>query len=402
MLLGSLGFASAASAADGDGAVIFNPDLTPIGSELTYGPDSDPQYSFTTDTTDDDYWGLDGDGVPAHYNGAADLELGIPLGFEIELGGLTYDQVVVNSNGMLCLTSSTEPSTNLVSSPDFQCEFYESPAAVLSDPAYHAAGQSFAGFLVYTSDQNPSEDHPIDSPDDADDVNDSCLRGGYYFADADVCSSVFWGSTTYEGKQAFVATWYHDPSYDYDDRSNTYQALLVNEGNGDITVVYNYDQIQGEGYNLDSEWEDYAESDELPISEVCLAAYEGGDENDYTSIGVASFATGTTDGTHSVDLFAPECMNGLNPTIELDLVDGGSQALISNSMNSTVDGRYIFWITDGEPVLEPAIVPAEPVDEDVLPATGSDAALGALLATLFLGLGGFALARHRLTARSDN
>ncbi len=129
----AVGALPAAATTPGDGAVIFNPDGTPIGSELTYGGSFTPQYVYTAETQDDDYWGLDTGSVPANDAGIfTSVDTGVPLGFTIDVNGVVYDQALVSSNGGVCLVSSTDPGANESYN---ECDnFYDEVMATLVDP----------------------------------------------------------------------------------------------------------------------------------------------------------------------------------------------------------------------------------------------------------------------------
>jgi len=349
--LGVAGPASAITVNPGEGAVIYNGDLTPIGSELLYG--GDPQYLFTTETGDDDYWGFDINGLPANYDGDFDpLATGIPLGFTIELGGVDYDGVVVQENGNLCLTSTTDPGGDPAGS-DFECWFYEMPLSLAIGDYTYTAGQARAFISSVGADHYVQDDAPIDT--DADTVNDACEYGGYYFADEDVCSSIFWGTTTYEGKPAFVATYFFAPDIETPGDTDVSQILLVDDGDGNARIVINVDRFFNEGYAL-GDWDGSAGY------EACSLVYDGGagDDSLYAALGASFRSPDNTTG--SIDLFGPACANGLAPTGRDDLIDGGASAYNENSRNSTQAGRYILYVTEDLLTLAaPAPAPTGPV-----------------------------------------
>ncbi|WP_168627609.1 MULTISPECIES: hypothetical protein [unclassified Cryobacterium] len=369
-----LGAAVPASAADGDGAVLFNPDGTPIGSEYT--PTADPLYVYTSVTGDDDYWGLDSAGNPANIDGDFGvMSSGIPLGFVVNVAGVNYDEVFVGSNGSLCLYSSTDATVGA------WCDDYDVMPILFTDPDWVGTGTSYAAFAVLNNDQDPRDsDEPIDT--DADSINDACEFGAFYFADqgGEYCSSISWGHTTYDGRAAFAATWYHNPTYSWDDDTefNTYQIILVDDGAGNVTVVYNYDAVTSDGFTLDW-WIGYANA--------CEDAYAAGDTAEYLGIGMGGI-NGTDGSTTMFDPFGAECMGGDDSTPRDNLVDGGAQSLITNSLNSTVPGRYIFRVLDGlatttMPAATPPTAPAAPQ----LAATGTSPLPLVVLGALALGLG---------------
>lgn len=376
--------AAAANAVDpGEGAVIYNDDLTPIGAELSYG--GVPQYEFTTATTDDDYWGLDAQGEPAHDSGGVDIVAGIPLGFTVQLGGVAYDGVVVNSNGGVCLTSSTD-STASVTSHDFQCWFYSIPPAhIVSDDTY-LAGSSMAIFQLGV-DHLLDDDFPVDT--DSDGTDDACEYGSFFVESQNACTSVFWGTTTYEGRPAFAATWYFAPDYEEPGDTDVAQILLVDDGAGDLSVVVNVDRFFNHGYDLS-----YWQLD--PAFAACALAYDDGNGDTSTYIGLGGAFRSANGATGVIDLFGPECAGGLDPTSAASLVDGASDALNEHSLNSTQPGRYVFYVRDGGLTVT-AAAPVEPA-APTLPATGVDTAGAGLAALALLALGAAAVAARRRAA----
>lgn len=376
----------------GDGAVIFNLDGTPIGSELLYDSGT-PQFVYTSETDDDDYWGLDASGFPANEDVSFDtLNGGIPLGFTVIVSGISYDEAFVNSNGGLCLTSSSDPASQGAVP---ECTgFYDELIGSVFSLDYSGQTDHYAGFLPLNVDQDPTAaSTPQDGPD-ADLTPDSCTFGAFLFEfEADFyCSSIFWGATTYEGKAAFAATWYHDPEYDEVDPAvyNTYQVLLVNEGSGNVTVVYNYDEVNDSGENLD-----FNPASTVANEAACAAAYDdaNGDAADYLAIGMGGVNFTTSTSTH-LSLFGPACDGGYNPQTAEALSTGGSYELASHSLNSTVPGRYIFRVVDGLPTLGLAAVTPEPG----LANTGTSTSEVSLVGFGLLMLGGLVFATSRRRA----
>lgn len=382
ILVGAPALAATAITVDpGDGAVLYNADLTPIGSELTYtGGLTQPEYTFAS--VDDDYWGLDAQGLPANDNGAfADIASGIPLGFTVNLGGVSFDGAIVNTNGSICLTSSTDATADPTAA-DFECWFYAIPPAHVVSEEHYIPGSSSAYFSSVGADHFPQDDNPVDT--DADSVNDACALGGFYVVSEDACTSVFWGTTTYDGKPAFVATWYFAPDIVIEDDTDVVQLVLVSDGNGDATVMSNVDRFFNYGYDLD-----YWDGEEG--FEACTAANGAGDDNQYIAMGGAYRANGVID---SIDLFGPACIGGLTPTTQDQLIDGAPQALNEHSFNSTQPGRYIFYVRAGQlesTLAGPAVTPAAPT----LPDTGAEAQTAVIAAVVLLALGALGVARAR-------
>lgn len=371
---------TAAHAADGDGAVLFE-DVegvpTPIGALDVY--DGDPLYLYTEETGDDDGWGLDLAGVPANSNGDfGEIASGVPIGFTVTIGGVDYDEFYVSSNGLICLAN--EDSDPEIIGEEICDWYYDQTAATFGDPLAFPAGTSLAAINLLGTDLNPSNSY-LDEGE--------CVDGGYYFADPEACSEVFWGWTDYDGKPALAVTWYVLPPYGTG-ISATFQALLVDEGDGDALVVLNYDSVDVDGQPLDDYWiDEWGTSDDLAWVQACSEAAEAFEEDEipaYFGVGVGSVTGDDPAANQFIELFGPECAGGLDPHTDEELVDGGASALNENSLNSEVPGRYILAVVDGAFTLDipqPAEEPAE--EEETLPDTGAEGTAGLIAAALAAG-----------------
>lgn len=156
-----------------------------------------------------------------------------------------------------------------------------------------------------------------------------------FFADTNrINVLVTTGSTTFNGHDAFAVNWFDAPpgTAEYDDMGNTentlrntFQLLLVDQGNGNIDIVFNYGSI---------EWDNASSGS--PFGANSFIGYSTGD-------GVLhGWATDSWEGGTSID----------------------SQQLASNSLNANaqpspnffrsltgqsteVPGRYVFEVRDG-------------------------------------------------------
>jgi hypothetical protein len=146
-----------------------------------------------------------------------------------------------------------------------------------------------------------------------------------FFADVDTRGAgsglVTYGNATYNGFNAFVVDWPLVGYYgEQTDKLNDFQLILTDRsdtGAGNFDIEFNYNQVQWETGN----------------------ASGGVDGLGGTSAAVG-YSNGLSDPNNVYYQLPGSLVNGA-------LIDGGSNALISNSLNSGVDGRYDFSVRNG-------------------------------------------------------
>jgi hypothetical protein len=166
-----------------------------------------------------------------------------------------------------------------------------------------------------------------------------------FFADVDtrniLSDVVSYGNGTFGGFNAFGVNWVNVGYFDsHADLRNSFQLILVDRsdtGAGNFDIVFNYDAIN---------WE--------------TGDASGGSGGLGGSSARAGFSNGST---HSFEL-AGSAVNGA-------LLNGGPNALISSSFNSSVPGQYIFAARNGEV-------------EEIVPEPATLVLLGAGLGLLML------------------
>ena len=143
-----------------------------------------------------------------------------------------------------------------------------------------------------------------------------------FFANVDTrgTGTVSFGSGTFNGNQAFGVNWNNVGYFASEtDKTDNFQMLLVNQGSGNFELVFNYGSMQWE--TSDSEF--------------------GTD-----GLGGYSAIAGFTDGSGNPDNTV-QLPGSLSPG---SFIDGGPNALVSNSLNSNIAGQYIFNFVNGAPV----------------------------------------------------
>src|SRR3954454_14329158 len=150
-----------------------------------------------------------------------------------------------------------------------------------------------------------------------------------FFADVDTRAAgsqtvkYGWGETTFESHRAFCANWVDVGYYNtHADKLNSFQVLLVDRGDvhdGDFDIVFNYGTIN---------WETGDAS-----------GGSGGLGGDSARVG---FSNGDGTDVNSYELAG----SGVDGTL---LDDNLARGLIHNSVGTTMDGRYLYRIRNGQP-----------------------------------------------------
>jgi hypothetical protein len=150
-----------------------------------------------------------------------------------------------------------------------------------------------------------------------------------FFADVDTRAGniVYYGANTLGGRNVFGVNWIDVGYFGYHtDLLNSFQLIITDRSDiaaGDFDFEFNYDQI----------------------------LWETGDASSGSGgFGGYSASAGWTNGNGTYYQFPGSLVNGA-------LLDSGANALISNSLNSGVNGRYIFNVRNGEVEPPPPGVP---------------------------------------------
>ncbi|WNO59946.1 nidogen-like domain-containing protein [Rheinheimera sp. MMS21-TC3] len=170
-----------------------------------------------------------------------------------------------------------------------------------------------------------------------------------FFADVDTRnnrSEVTYGTGTFSGFNAFGVNWvnvdYFASNQDHTN-FNSFQLILVERSDfavGDFDIVFNYDNI----------------------------LWEAGTANDSDENGLGGFSAraGFSNGTGAAGTQFEMQGSAINGAF----LNGGPNALISNRYNSTVDGRYIFSVRNGNVITDPEPNPVPESGTLILMVTG--------------------------------
>ncbi len=300
------------SAADYVSPVLLNADGTPIGCgddeahgwaadlvpadwATVFEDDFGTVYSQRQGFICDDCWvGPEGE----------DSSTGFPIGFDINFFGTTYSDVFVNSNGSISFGHGSDN--------------YDHPLEEVLD-----GYPGVVAFGVDLDNRDLFEHESSWSPD----------RSGDFF---------YWGRTTFEGHNAFVATWMNSQDYRASSSKtnwNTFQIMLVDidgDAGDDLDIVVNYGGISQveEGY--------------------------GCEDPDYNCVPVG---LGTVDPDTGVVTYASIIGDDgtvYNGRSTWDLADDGDHPLSAGHLNSDIAGRFRFRMRDGS-VPEQATISNAPV-----------------------------------------
>lgn len=152
-----------------------------------------------------------------------------------------------------------------------------------------------------------------------------------FFADVDTralaSAEVTYGTGTVDGRAAFGVNWDGVGYFSFGtNKLNHFQLVLIdrsNTGAGNFDIEFNFDQV---------EWE------------------TGGASGGSNGLGGNSARSGFSNGSGDPGTFYELTGSGVNGAF-LDGGPGGT-ALIHNSLNSNVDGRYLFFARNGNVVDE--------------------------------------------------
>lgn len=149
-----------------------------------------------------------------------------------------------------------------------------------------------------------------------------------FFADVDTrgVGTVTYGTGTVGGFNAFAATYSNVGYYSaQSDKTNTFQVALISRpdtGAGNFDIEFNYDRVQ---------WE------------------TGGASGGTNGLGGSSARVGYSNGTNAPGSFFELAGSAVNGAF----LDGGSNSLVTNSLNSGVPGSSIFNARNGTVVVPP-------------------------------------------------
>ncbi|NEP03947.1 MAG: PEP-CTERM sorting domain-containing protein [Okeania sp. SIO2G4] len=157
-----------------------------------------------------------------------------------------------------------------------------------------------------------------------------------FFGDVDTRGpgeAVTYGSGTVDGRAAFGVNWVDVGFFSQNEPLNSFQLVLIDRsetGAGNFDFEFNYDEIL---------WE--------------AGTFSGGNSQ---GLGGNSARAGFSNGTGNEGTFFELDGSAVNGAF----LDGGSQALVSNSLNSDVLGRYVFSVRDGEVEFSDQVSTPEP------------------------------------------
>jgi hypothetical protein len=322
------------------------------------------------------------------FTGEDDTSTVVDAPFAMNFFNTKYDKLCISINGGVFPTNDSGAS----------CAAYDEDVATLADDA---ASPMVA---VLALDVDLSE-CPAGLWTD-DNTNDSIDEGELNDDGFAIPCSVYWGTTTVDGHDAVVITWYRVPNNDVGNDpslTNTFQLLLIKRGTGDATAGYDFDFEFN--YATLTDDEDGYEVDENGVynGNACTAygnptMDDNGTPDDYSDdtfvsanksetydqcrwgIGVGSYIDG--EGGVGYEFFNQYSLG--------QIIDTGDTAMIKHHLGSTVNGRYRCGMINGV---------ATGCDFDAaLADTGVDATPLGLGALALVAAGGIAFAVRRRQA----
>jgi hypothetical protein len=165
-----------------------------------------------------------------------------------------------------------------------------------------------------------------------------------FFGDVDTRGAsdlVSYGAGTFDGHDAFGVNWVDVGYYSFSPgpNRNSFQLIIVDRpdtgADGNFDFIFNYDQIQWEAGQASS--------------------------SDANGCGGFSARAGWSNGAANSFELAGSAVNGAfldsGNCRDFGAIPPGPNALIFNSLNSDIDGRYVFSVRNGIVIEEPTAVP---------------------------------------------
>lgn len=154
-----------------------------------------------------------------------------------------------------------------------------------------------------------------------------------FFADVDTANgignAVTFGQGTVDGQAAFGVNWvgvnYYN-NFNHQNQLNSFQLVLIDRGNGDFDIEFNYWRMRWES-GMASGGDEYGLG-----GDAARVGFSAGSGNPFESHEIAG--------------------SGVSGA----LIDSGEHSLWKNS-NINVRGRYVFSVTNGANIAVPEVVP---------------------------------------------
>lgn len=349
----------------------------------------------------------------ASLNGLDDDSVTVPSPFNLNFFGEKYENVCISINGGVFPTNAdtVDPATEV--DPELtNCAAYDYDVAAL-------AGEAEAPMVaVLALDIDLSMcDASLFTDVDPDPLDDSVSANGTLDPEESVNDdgfakpcSVYYGTTTVDGKDAIVITWYRVPNNDGGNNpllSNTIQLLLIKRDTGSDATGWDFD-FEFNYATLTDDEDGYALEEDGTYDEGNCSAYTADeiiddmdtplDESDDTVTGYTYNKTDTYDlcrwgigvGNYTVEDGGTVGYEFFEQYSIAQLIDSGDTAMIKHSLGSTVLGRYRCSMINGE--ARGCDFSAELAD------TGTEATDFGLVAAGLIAAGGIAVAVRRRKA----
>lgn len=243
--------------------------------------------------------------------------------WSINFFGVKYDGICITTNGAIfpVLTSTSTCSDNYDINIENLARYSRAPMIAAISTDVDLSEDVWDGTTVFTGTNSDGFGTP---------------------------GNIYYGTGTFEGRDAVFITWYRVGLNDrtYDDRvpvagSITLQIVLIKKATANITLGYDFD-IQ---YNIGtatnaSDGYDVRDGSQDCNSDNNLIPGNADYDTCRWGMGIANYVGAPPGTVSSYELF---------PTTSTRLLidSGGSTALVRNSLNSAVQGRYTYSMVGG-------------------------------------------------------